>query len=66
MNTNENKSLYFSTIPPDEIDDIKIQLVDIIEYVNVYEYLGYNWILSCPSIVGIMKLTNWHPINSEC
>ena len=59
--------MYFSTKPPGKIDDIKIQLGDnIIKYVNVYKYLVYNWILSCPSIVNIMKHRNWHPINSQC
>ena len=33
--------MYFSVRPPDNIGDIKIQLLDnVIEYVNVYKYLG--------------------------
>ena len=41
MNANKTKSMYFSVKPPDNMNDIKIQLLDnAIEYVNVYKYLG--------------------------
>ena len=41
MNANKTKTIYFSTKPPEDINDIKIQLVGrTIDYVNVYKYLG--------------------------
>ena len=41
MNASKTKSMYFSVKPPDNMNDIKIQLMDnVIEYVNVYKYLG--------------------------
>ena len=39
MNASKTKSMYFSIKPPDNMNDIKIQLMDnVIEYVNVYKY----------------------------
>ena len=41
MNANKTKSMYFSTQPPDDMNDIRIELLNnIIEYVNVYKYFG--------------------------
>ena len=41
MNASTTKSMYFSVRPSENIDDINIQLLDnVIEYVNVYKYLG--------------------------
>ena len=41
MNASKTKSMYFSVKPPDNMNDIKIQLMDnVIEYVNQYKYLG--------------------------
>ena len=41
MNASKTKSMYFSPMPPDDIDSIQIRLLDnTIEYVNVYKYLG--------------------------
>ena len=41
MNAGKTKVMYFSIKPPDDINNIQIQLSgQSIEYVNVYKYLG--------------------------
>ena len=44
MNAGKTKAMYFSTKPPDDINDIEIKVSGKnIEYVNVYKYLGIQF-----------------------
>ena len=41
MNPGKTKSMFFATKAPDDLNDIKIELMgNVLEYVNVYKYLG--------------------------